>query len=302
MAANFDLTPAQMLEIGLKRLGFSDKEIQRRSEVTNTDDFAGSFGPSPTVAADLWQRLITTTNPIAKIDPTKHFVNDFLVALHWLRKYPTGLDFKVNLKIGPKTGRKWAWFYTRKIAALKNEIIIWPDEWNTIFIITVDGVHFRIQEPMPPPDPITGEQYRYDKEYFTHKDGGAGLAYEIAISIFENRVVWVNGPFKAGMGDLEIFKSKLKDKIPKGKRVLGDRGYRGLPDIISFYNSLDVDPVREFKERALSRHENFNYRMKRYDVLSQIFRHDHEQHDVVFDAVLVICQLDLMLESPLFDV
>jgi hypothetical protein len=32
--------------------------------------------------------------------------------------------------------------------------------------------------------------------------------YEIAVSIFSDQIVWVNGPFRAGMSDLKIFKEK----------------------------------------------------------------------------------------------
>lgn len=296
------LTPNEMLVKGLRRVGITKEEQDRRSTDTNVDDFVSCFGINPEVACHLWTLLQTTNNLNARIDPKKHFVHDFLTALHWLKVYPTRQHARIFMKVGEKTGSKWSWFYTNKIAALKEELIVWPATWDTIFTVTVDGVHFRIKEPTPPPDETTGEEYRFDKGYFSHKDGGPGLSYEIAISIFTQRVVWVNGPFKAGKGDLDIFKSGLKAKIPKGKRVLGDRGYRGLPEIISFHNSLDTDEVREFKDRALSRHENFNERIERFAVLKQVFRHKHRKHGLCFNACVVLCQLDLIHKSPLFEV
>jgi hypothetical protein len=213
-----------------------------------------------------------------------------------LKKYPTEQDRKIYLKVGEKTGRKWAWFYKLKIGSLRDEIIQWPDEWNTTFTVTVDGVHFQIHEP-------SHEEFKRDPKYFSHKFGKAGLDYEIAISVYEQKVVWANGPFRAGKPDIEIFNDEgLRAKIPPGKKVIADRGYRGQYNLISIRNSLDTDEVRTFKSRALSRHENFNYRMERYKVLDEAFRHDFQKHKVGFDAVLVICQLELQNGSPLFAV
>ena len=276
------LTAEQMLEKGLRRLGVTPQEQQGRKEHTNVEDFAAHFGPSPDVASKLWEILQTTDIVEARIDPKKHYCRDFLTALHWLKRYPTEKERKIQLKVGEKTGRKWSWFYAEKIGALKSQLITWPDEWRSIFTITVDGVHFRIQEPNHP-------EYKVDPKYFSHKFGSAGLDYEIGISIFEQRVVWVRGPFKAGRGDLQIFRNEgLMAKIPHGKKVVADKGYRGQYDVISIANSLDSEEVREFKTRALARHENFNFRLERYAVLRQLFRNSHEKHGMVFNAVAVI--------------
>ena len=59
---------------------------------------------------------------------------------------------------------------------------------------------------------------------FSHKFHQSGYAYEVALSIWENRVVYINGPFLAGKSDLEIFRGGLKKKIPKGKKVVADQG------------------------------------------------------------------------------
>ncbi len=38
--------------------------------------------------------------------------------------------------------------------------------------------------------------------FYSHKFGSAGLNYELGISVFENKLVWMNGPFKAGKPDI----------------------------------------------------------------------------------------------------
>jgi hypothetical protein len=48
-----------------------------------------------------------------------------------------------------------------------------------------------------------------------------GLSYELGISIFNNKLVWINGPFPAGNTDLMIYRKDggLKSMIPAGKKV-----------------------------------------------------------------------------------
>ena len=67
------------------------------------------------------------------------------------------------------------------------------------FTITVDGTHLLIQERYLPDGSV-------DKRYFLHKYNHPGLTYEIATVIFSDNIVWVKGPFPAGVSDLKIFK------------------------------------------------------------------------------------------------
>lgn len=115
-------------------------------------------------------------------------------------------------------------------------------------------------------------------------------------------MLWVNGPFPAGIGDREIFKHKLRGMIPRGHIALMDRGYRGGGKCVSTVNGLDSDQLNEFKTRALARHESFNSRLKRYKILREKFRCNFKKHRVVFNAVAVICQLEMKHGSPIFDV
>jgi hypothetical protein len=74
--------------------------------------------------------------------------------------------------------------------------IVWPENWTTgsdnitdnTFIISVDGTHCAIDEPKH-------AVLSQDPAYFSHKMNRVALAYEVALSLFENRVVSVNGPF-----------------------------------------------------------------------------------------------------------
>ena len=112
----------------------------------------------------------------------------------------------------------------------------------------------------------------------------------------------MNGPFKAGRHDIQIFRTEgLKDIIPVGKKVIGDNGYRGEKAVVSTPNSHDPVEIRKFKSHARARHESFNCRIKNFKCLDERFRHGVENHKTVFEAVCVICQYQLENGSPLFN-
>jgi hypothetical protein len=160
----------------------------------------------------------------------------------------------------------------------------------------VDGVHCKVFEPKHP-------TLSKNKEYYSHKFNSSAVDYELGISVFDHRLVWMNGPFKAGKPDINVFRDKgLKERIPAGKRIIGDNGYRNEYAIISTPNSHDPADLRKFKSRARARHESFNARIKNFKCLSESFRHGVGKHKVVFEAVCVICQYQLEHGSPLFDV
>lgn len=145
-----------------------------------------------------------------------------------------------------------------------------------------------------------------DRSYYSHKFRQSALNYEIAISVCDNAVVWLNGPSKASKHDKTVFREAdgLKAQIPEGKRAIADRGYHSHKDlnVISTPNSRDPREVSKFKSRARARHESFNGRIKTFKCLSENFRHELEKHRVVFEAVCVICQYQMENGSPLFDV
>lgn len=61
--------------------------------------------------------------------------------------------------------------------------------------MTVDGTDFCIEE-----------QRLFNREWYSsHKFNGPAVRYEIGVCIQETRwIVWVNGPFKAGLPDRNI--------------------------------------------------------------------------------------------------
>lgn len=161
------------------------------------------------------------------------------------------------------------------------------------WLLSVDGTHCRIQEPRSVPD----------KDWYSSKHNKPCVSYELGVHLFESRLVWMNGPFKAGETDLVIFRKPngLKDHIPDQNLVIGDKGYAG-EEVVSTPNRYDAEVVALFKKRARARHEGFNCRIKNFAVLSERYRHAIHTHKIVFEAVCVICQYSMQNGQPLFDI
>ena len=83
-----------------------------------------------------------------------------------------------------------------------------------------------------------------------------------------------------------------------GKRIIGDKGYRGAEHIISTVNEFDNAQVAEWKDRVLARHETINQSAKLFEILKQKFRHGVGNHGVVFRAVL--CVIHYQIRNGIF--
>jgi len=297
------VTPGLVLEQGLALVGFSRDRQQSVRRSKNLERFKTHFGAAPSVIAAIWMDLKTTPVPEANIsDVANTSVNHLLMAAHFLKCYPKENECEAVFGLSDTTVRKWMWCYIKRLQALKETKIVWPVHWNpnesgqeaeTTFVVAVDGVHCRIQEPMH-------GNHSKNPQRCSHKFKQAGLAYEVALSIFENRCVWINGPFAAGKNDVSIFRAALKAKMTAGKELgLADKGCRGEAALLAMASSQDSTEAREFKSRALARHEKFNGQLKNFGCLSEQFRHGIEKHKMCFEAVAVICQHQLENGSPL---
>lgn len=155
--------------------------------------------------------------------------------------------------------------------------------------MSVDATDVPICEPSP-----------FSPRWYSYKLNHAGLRYEVAVSIFNGQIVWVNGPFRPGeMNDVQIFRQDLKQLILQNEKVVTDDGY---PD----QNCLRLEHVHTSEKnifmRIRSRHETVNAMLKRFNVLTTPFRHGVEKNQLCFKAVANICQLLILYEEPLFSI
>ena len=162
-------------------------------------------------------------------------------------------------------------------------------------MITVDGTDYRIQEPYP---------WRSDinRKFYSHKFKGPGLRYEIGICIKTGHIVWYHGPFPCGaFPDLKIFRLKLKECLLPGEKVIADQGYKGEFRVCTKLNAED-EIHKKSMSVARARHETVNRRLKQWQSLQQIWRHDRSKHEHVFQSVCVLTQIEFENHRPPFQV
>ena len=191
---------ATMANIAREVLGIplEKKYTEKRDDET----YRGFFGASIDVITILWNRIqpnLTGQDSSAGAHP-KHL----FWALVFLKVYSTTL---VHCRIvgwpDPKTYRKWSWYFVRKIADLKFDVIVFDnrfDQWNgsSQALISIDGIDCMVNEPWP-----------FDTKYYSQKCNGPARKYEIGVCICTGSIVWIHGPHKAGKADATIFKEHL---------------------------------------------------------------------------------------------
>jgi hypothetical protein len=145
-----------------------------------------------------------------------------------------------------------------------------------------------------------------DRKQCSHKFNHAAVKYEIFLSVFEPKCIWISGPRRGAKHAITIFREGLKDKVKDGKKSIVDRGYiSNKPDerrMLSQPSALDSKELNNFKSRARLRQETFNGRLKYFNALAQTFRHTIPQHRLVLEAVCVIVQYQMDNGRPIFDV
>jgi DDE superfamily endonuclease len=295
------LTDDEVLSKALMLVGFNEERQARVQNKTNEARFLEHFGSMPQVYAQLWEDLQTTNVAEARIDVQHEKDFDyFMGAIHFLTVYPTEKQRSGIFKRCDRSCREWGWLFVRKIAALKELKVGWPENWTDenldlpYFLLSVDGTHCSYHEVKHPVLP-------YDPQMYSHKTNKPALSYEVALSLHESRVVSVRGPVKAAVHDKTVFGAHLQDLIPEGCMGIADRGYRGVPNL-STPNRYDAQNVRDFKRRARARQESFFTRVKRFAAVRDQFRHhDVEKHKWTFVAVCVIVQYQFENGSPLYE-
>lgn len=304
------LTAAEVLLMGLKEVNFTEKRINRvkgeaTSSTTNFKRFRDHFGVSHVVVAALWETLQESNIPTARWDVTeKGEIEGLFEALHFLKAYKTESNCESTFDKNPKTLRANCWSILCKIQALKEEVIVFPDDLansTDVWIMTVDGINFEINEP-------TIRAVTKDRKMFDHKSNHAGLSYEVGLDLFRSKVIWINGPFETGASnDAGRFSQHgLKDKLKSiKKKCLADKIYSGHDETVT-YNAWDQEDVMEVKARAQMRHEQFNGMLTDFNCLVHRFQHPSPppflKHKICFEAVAVLCQYRMDYGEPLFDI
>eukprot|EP00978_Attheya_sp_CCMP212_P031089 scaffold116281_cov54-Attheya_sp.AAC.1 len=108
------LAPDDFMSIGLELVGFSAYRQSRVKRSTNLKRFSSFYGSLPIVYANIWEDLLSTDIPEARVSQADASVRHFLSAFYFLKIYPTDERQSGQFNMCVKTARKWAWFYMEK--------------------------------------------------------------------------------------------------------------------------------------------------------------------------------------------
>ena len=295
-------TPDEMLAEGLLLAGFPETQLERWSWPTKMQEFRDRYGSKPIVLCQIWEDLQSSPIDEARVAKKKLKLKYFLMAHHFLKRYPTESERHCAYHSRKQTQRDWVWFFVRKMAALAKAKIYWPADHETgddIWICTVDGTMTRAYEKSHP-------EVAKDPDMFDFKHRSAGYNSEIVLSIIRSQCLQFRATEKAGeWSDRVHFRAAggLRDKLRSiGKKGIADGGYTGDSNELSTPNGHDTASVRRFKTRALKRHENFNSKIKNFRCLSDEHRHKQSKLKLCFAAVVVICQYQMDLGEPLWNI
>jgi hypothetical protein len=262
------------------------------------------------VLANIWYDL--TTNEIEGLTMTCKDKSDkgyfmFLVAMHFLWVYPKNaktLGSRFGICDKNASGEN-LWIWVRRIAILKCKKIVWDDSYDDpsrgpLFIFTVDGMDYRVREKKHPTLSLNTNEC-------SHKFKHGAVKYEIAIDVYHSKVVWINGPFRGGESNNNIFGFALKAKVQQGKKVIADRGYGNKSSAedcekLSLPNPLDSKELNNFKSWTRLRQETFNGHLKFFGALCQTFHHNPDNHVHTFEAICVIVQYQMDNGGKLYEV
>ena len=300
------LSPKEVLERGFSYVNVRWKD---RKLENNQVTFHANYGTSAGDLAEMGYDLCHTNIPEALLEQKEVSTSGFkafLRAHFFLWTYPKNSElFAAHFGVSEKYCRgKYIWKWVRRIAAMKHNKIALDasiQSPNTEkFALTTDGVDFGAWEVKHATEPK-------DTGFFTYKHGRCGFKYLISLSVFHSKCAFLDGPFRGGENDLNMFRNELKAKIPEGKLVIVDRGFESGQDptekeILATPNPCDSKALAKFKSRARCRHETFNGRIKKFASMSQTFCHGMNKHKHAFVAVCVIIQYQLDNGGTLFAV
>ncbi|GAX24473.1 hypothetical protein FisN_2Hu038 [Fistulifera solaris] len=264
---------------------------KQRAFSSEDGEFREMFGCSVGVCVSLWNLLKKTESlPPGSTSNKEHL----LWALMFLKVYGTEkVMCALAGGVDKDTFRKWSWQFVEAISSLQSFLIIWENRFKmdkgNDCLISVDGTDFLIPE--------------HGRAFYSHKFKKSAFRYEVALCILTGDIVWVNGPYEAGLWpDINIFRNSLRSHLEPGERVEADDGYIGdHPLFVKCPAGFANPPYTEYmQQRVRNRQETINKRFKQWKCLAGRWRGELVKHGDAFAAVAVITQLAINHGEKLF--
>ena len=162
------MSPSQFLQLGLELMGYDLARQRRVRSAENLARFRCNYGVGPGAIRATYHQLQETEIAEAKIDKPNSFY--FLIAINWLFVYKKEKQMAGIFRTDEDTLQQHIQKYVDAISPLKGDKIKFDVNLNPeTFLLSVDGVHFRIHEPRCKPS----------ARWCSFKFKSAGLAHEI---------------------------------------------------------------------------------------------------------------------------
>jgi hypothetical protein len=114
------LSSDRLLDEGLRFVGF-DSQYSKCSKNFLISRFVDHYGSNPEVCSKIWEDIVNSDLPECQIDNNGKRVKEFLLFLHFLRAYPKEANIATMFRTTEKTCRKWIWYFSKKVQALKRK-------------------------------------------------------------------------------------------------------------------------------------------------------------------------------------
>jgi hypothetical protein len=108
---------AEVLTVGLACIGFGPERTLGHSDKTQLKHFESAFGIDPDTISTIFHEI--QVRDIGDKQIRKPKLPHFLLALHWLKRYPIEQMSSGIFGYHEDTVRKWVWTYCSAIQALK---------------------------------------------------------------------------------------------------------------------------------------------------------------------------------------
>ena len=125
------------------------------------------------------------------------------------------------------------------------------------------------------------------------------------MDILSGNIVWFNGPYAAGKyPDIEIFCSGLAHWLDEFERAEAENGFIGeAPQKVKCPGCASNPTENQaMQNRARSRQETINKRLKNWEILNVMYRHGLMEHGNVFRAIVVTTHIYINGGERLFEV
>jgi len=244
------LSPNDVQDIGLDIMGIRrGKKTEKRLVL----EFHKHCGSSPMGLAEQWHDLCNCDKKVlsAKEKSEKGFER-FLAAHCWLWCRPKNADMfasRFGMCVDYVRGKPlWTWI--ERIANLAAKKIVWNiDKVAEIHAVASDGVDFKLWERQHAKFPINSKA-------MSQKFKSCGAKHIVAMSVHGSKCVVIEGPFRGGKHDLDMFGESGLMQIPieKNKICIADQGFQSKVarerECFALPDCMDEPELLNYKSRA----------------------------------------------------